>query len=358
MKKTPAVLTAVFALAFVAVAAVLGVKLKKQLTVDADVARQTAQSASFETQVSEITSLTEQSTGFFSGLFTTSTPDNALTSLTAPSVTAALTESTVTLPAGETSESAAESETSLTEKITTVATTIVNTAFSEAFAMPRVPKYIPSESKVDFNTASLASYKYYPDGDYYYTDDKNAWQKNFGYNQVYDSLAVASWMYYDTVRTTFKYENKDWLIQIWKGQYGYYFVGEEIGVYTKKSGSGNQYVCADKSDWLKMEMCFVWDEYHDGNYKPRFLRPYGEYWWCTGFVIGMESSASMKSREQFRMIAHITFKSTEMAELFANAFAANGFKRVSKLDNNSIDTFVQIGPDVAFVWQNINQHKI
>ena len=234
----------------------------------------------------------------------------------------------------------------------------MNTAFKEAFSMPRVPKYVATESKVDFDKASLASYKYYPDGDYYYTDDKNAWQKGFGYNQVYDSLAIASWMYYDTVRTTFDFEGKNWLIQIWKGQYGYYFVGEEIGVYTKEKSSGNQYVCADKTDWLKMEMCFVWDEDHDGNYKPRFIRPYNDYWWCTGFVIGMESAASMRSREQFRMIAHITFKSTEMAELFANAFESNGFKRVAKLDNNVKDTFVQIGPDVAFVWQSINQHKI
>ena len=252
-------------------------------------------------------------------------------------------------------------EKTLTERITsaaaTIATTVVNTAFNDAFSMPRVPKYIPSESKIDFNTASLASYKYDPNGNYYYTNDKDAWQKGFGYNQIYDKLAIVSAMYYDTVRTTFNYEGKEWLIQIWKGQYGYSFVGEEIGVYTK-TGNTNTYACADKSDWLKMEMCFVWDENKDGNYQPRFARPYTDYWWCTGFVVGYESKEAMKSREQFRMVAHITFKSEEMARLFANAFEANGFRRVAKLDNSVKDTFVQIGPDVGFVWQSINQHVI
>lgn len=47
-----------------------------------------------------------------------------------------------------------------------------------------------------------------------------------------------------------------------------------------------------------------------------------------------------------------------MANAFCKAFEANGFKRVAKLNNNVKDTFVQVGPDVAFVWQSINQHVI
>lgn len=248
--------------------------------------------------------------------------------------------------------------TTVTEKITEL-TTLVNKAFSEVFTMPKAPKYIPPDVNINFDKAKLASYKYDPDGNYYYTDDKDCWQSNMGYAQVYDSLAVISMMYYDTVRTTFEYEGKEWMIQIWKGQYGYAFVGGEVGVYTRKIGNDDAfYACADKEDWLRMEMAFIWDEMHDGNYQTIFTRDYDDYWWCTGFVVGFEAAASRKDRSQFRLVHHITFKTAEMANLFCDAFEANGFRRVAKLNNNEVDTFVQVGKDVAFVWQNINQHTI
>lgn len=264
---------------------------------------------------------------------------------------------TETSEAPTTTEMQKES-TTVTEKITEL-TTLVNKAFSEVFTMPKAPRYIPPDININFDKAKLASYKYDPDGNYYYTDDKDCWQSNMGYTQVYDSLAVISMMYYDTVRTTFEYEGKEWLIQIWKGQYGYAFVGGEVGVYTRKIGNDNvPFACADKEDWLKMEMAFIWDEMHDGNYQTIFTRDYDDYWWCTGFVVGFEAAASMKDRSQFRLVHHITFKTEEMAKLFCDAFEANGFRRVAKLNNNEIDTFVQVGKDVAFVWQNINQHTI
>lgn len=253
----------------------------------------------------------------------------------------------------------------LTERITAAVstaaelTTFVNAKFSEVFTMPKAPKYIPPDSKIDFDKAKIASYKYDPEGNYYYTDDKACWQSNFGFNEAYDRLAVVGVIYYDTVRTKFTYGGKEWLIQIWKGQYGYYFVGGEVGVYTRPIGKkGTGYSCAAKEDWLKMEMTFLWDETKTGNYEPELTRPYTEYWWCTGFVVGFEADESLVTREQFRLISHITFKDTEMANAFCKAFEANGFKRVAKLNNNVKDTFVQVGPDVAFVWQSINQHVI
>lgn len=252
----------------------------------------------------------------------------------------------------------------LTEKVTaavkttTELATLVSGKFSEVFTMPQAPKYIPPDTNIDFNKVNIASYKYDPNGNYYYTDDKDCWQSNFGYNEGYDRLAVVGVMYYDTVRTKFVYDNKEWLIQIWKGQYGYCFVGGEVGVYTRPVGkSGTAYSCAAKEDWLKMEMTFLW-KFNSDTYEPTFTRPYTEYWWCTGFVVGYEADESVATREQFRLVTHITFKDTAMADAFCKAFEANGFRRVSKLNNNEKDTFVQLGPDVAFVWQSINQHVI
>jgi hypothetical protein len=284
-----------------------------------------------------------------------------------PSYTAAPSKAASETPAAETST--AKSGEKITEKLTdrvttavqavTELTTLVNAKFSEVFTMPHAPKYIPPDSKIDFDKAKIASYKYDPEGNYYYTDDKACWQSNFGFNEAYDRLAVVGVIYYDTVRTKFTYGGKEWLIQIWKGQYGYYFVGGEVGVYTRPIGKkGTGYSCAAKEDWLKMEMTFLWDETKTGNYEPELTRPYTEYWWCTGFVVGFEADESLVTREQFRLISHITFKDTEMANAFCKAFEANGFKRVAKLNNNVKDTFVQVGPDVAFVWQSINQHII
>ena len=267
--------------------------------------------------------------------------------------TTSVTEATASVTEASTTETTVSETTTLTEKVTQL-TTLAANAFKDVFKMPVAPQYIPPNININFATANLASYKYYPEGNYYYTDDKECWQKNFGFNEVYDKFAPVTMMYYDTVRTIFNYGGQEWLIQMWKGQYGYCFVGGEVGIYTRQPGSGGtHFSCADKEDWLNMEMAFIWDEYNDGVYNTIFTRPYEKYWWCTGFVVGFPNKNIMKTREEFRLVTHITFKNSEMAEAFCNAFSANGFKRVSKLDNNEIDTFVQLGNEVAFVWQNI-----
>ena len=246
--------------------------------------------------------------------------------------------------------------TTLAEKVTQVATTVVNAAFKDVFTLPKAPQYVPPDTDLNFSKINLASYKYNPDGNFYYTDDKECWQKNFGFNEVYDTFAPVTMMYYDTVRTTFEYGGKEWLIQTWKGQYGMAFVGGEIGVYTRPIGSiGSHFTCADKDDWLYMETAFMWDEYETGEYRAVFNRKYDKYWWATGFVVGFPNGSLRKTLSEFRLVVHITFKDAKMADAFCNAFENNGFTRVSKLNNNSPDTFVQVGADVAFVWQNINQ---
>lgn len=240
--------------------------------------------------------------------------------------------------------------TTVTEIITQVVQT-TNKAFYEVFTLPKAPKYVPPDINVDFDKASIASYMYDPDGNYYYTNDKDCWQYNFGFNEGYDSMAPVTMMFYDTVRTKFVYDNKEYLIQMWKGQYGYAFVGGEIGVYTRAVGTkGTHYNCAREDDWLNMEMAFMWNEKGDGNYRPVFNRSYGKYWWCTGFVVGFDGQTN---RHQFRLVGHITFESVEMANLFCEAFEKNGFKRMQSINSNNLDSFVQSGADVGFVWQNI-----
>lgn len=269
--------------------------------------------------------------------------------ITLPDTSAAGTTDAETTSVTDTSSP--EGETTTLTQVVTEVVQATNTAFYQVFSLPKAPKYIPPDSDINFDEASLASYMYDPDGNYYYTNDKDCWQYNFGFNEGYDSMAPLGMMIYDTVRTKFVYDNKEYLIQLWKGQYGYAFVGGEVGVYTRAVGStGTHYSCAREDDWLSMEMAFMWDEYGTGDYRAVFNRPYDKYWWCTGFVVGFDGD---ENRHQFRLVTHITFESVEMANLFCEAFEANGFRRVQSLNSSNIDCFVQVGADVGFVWQNI-----
>lgn len=333
--KNKALIIAIAAIvaAVICVAAVLGIKLSGSDPVP-------------DTSDSSVTEKTEQTSAVYEH-----------TDLSVPDSTQE--NSTLSVPETEITSTAisSASATENTTQPTTVPATVPNTAFKEVFSLPKAPQYVPPDTDLNFDEINLASYKYDPDGNFYYTDDKECWQKNFGFNEVYDAFAPFTIMYYDTVRTTFEYGGKEWLVQIWKGQYGVAFVGGEVGIYTRNPGSvGSHYVCADKEDWLNMEMAFMWDEYETGEYRAVFNRDYEKYWWATGFVVGFPNGSLRQTLKEFRLVTHITFKDTEMANAFCEAFEANGFTRVSKLNNNSPDTFVQVGPDVAFVWQNINHN--
>lgn len=243
----------------------------------------------------------------------------------------------------------------VSEVVTTVKSSLSTASnISSYFVMPKAPKYISKYPNIDFDSVNLASYKYNATGNYYYTDDKDCWQDNFGYNQVYDKLAVVGHMYYDTVRVCFDYGNEHWLIQLWKGQYGYVFVGSEIGVYTRAWDSKtNSYACADKEDWLYMEMTCFWDSAVNGNYEAVLTRPYDKYWWCTGFVLGWLNNT--RDCEEVEMVGRITFKDKAMADAFSSAFISKGFTKRSSYDYNSKDSFIQVGKDVAFVWKSLSE---
>ncbi|MBR3819239.1 MAG: DUF4474 domain-containing protein [Clostridia bacterium] len=344
--KLPIIITSVVAACIVCIAAVLAVKMNNN------------SNPSIEPATDNTYTDFQNTPEYSYPVYNDFTPEE--TETTQPAQSSAIPSAVTTIPMTdipstvlqETQGNTEQASTTVTEKITQI-TTVISQQFSKVFDMPKAPKYIPPDTDINFDKASIASYKYDPNGNYYYTDDKNAWQSNFGFNEGYDSMAPVTMMFYDTVRTKFVYDNKEWLVQIWKGQYGYAFVGGEVGIYTRKVGSGGtHYNCAKKEDWLKMEMCFMWDEYQTGEYRPVFNRPYTDYWWCTGFVVGFDGGTN---RHQFRLVTHITFKDAEMADAFCEAFEKNGFKRVSSLTRNDIDCFVQIGADVGFVWQNINQ---
>ena len=203
----------------------------------------------------------------------------------------------------------------------------------------------------------VLGYKYSYRDDYYYTNDKKCWQSNFGFGPLYDIVAPYVLLEYDYVRIFFTYEDKDWMIQFWKGQYGLLFFGSEQGVYTKphsdkKDGLFTFYQCADEKDWLDMEMTLFHDEKGNGNYVRQFSRDYGKYWWCTGFKPGhlrIEEPA-----KELRTVGTITLKDEEMTKLFVEGLKKCGFKQAKNTDSIGLDEFYADGNSVHFTWQNIS----
>ncbi len=209
----------------------------------------------------------------------------------------------------------------------------------------------------DFLTKhQVLSYQYSYIDDYYYTNDKEAWQYNFGFGKIYDFVSPYILLEYDYVRVFFTYENKDWMIQMWKGQYGMIFYGGEIGVYNRPHSEKGvhewtMYSCPAEEDWLGMEMTLYHQDIQ-GNYIREFSREYDKYWWCTGFKNG--HLRQEEPADELRLEARITFKDEEMRDLFTAGLAECGFGEAKSKASLGLDQFYKDGNDVHLIWQNIS----
>lgn len=111
-----------------------------------------------------------------------------------------------------------------------------------------------------------------------YYSHLNPLQRQFGFNFIYDMAAPMAGMFYDTKRIEFIYDNREWMIQIWKGQYGI-TSGAEIGLYNRPMDRVMQYDCADDEDLIEMQFDF----YNQNQFV--FSRGPEKHWWLTGFKI-------------------------------------------------------------------------
>ncbi len=155
------------------------------------------------------------------------------------------------------------------------------------------------------------------------------WQRRVGYNAGFDMGASLVTIYIDYVRVKFEYNNKDWMLQFWKGQYGPFFYGAEIGLYNKpKDRDLGHYDCASDEESIGMQMDF----YRDNQLK--FSRPWQNYWWCTGFVpfsplILVPSAAFVTSqaRKNLKVEAFIKPKDDEMFDAIVAALMAEDVQK-------------------------------
>lgn len=136
------------------------------------------------------------------------------------------------------------------------------------------------------------------------------WQRNMGYTSLYDDLSVLGDMYFDTIRFQFKYGDKKWMYQIWKGRYGA-TSGCEIGVYCQDRRTDNPQFFDVPSDEDPLPgLYFELYRYEDFMFSNGPLR----HWWLTGFRL-LDSSES----DALHMKCRFYMPSTEMCDAFETA---------------------------------------
>lgn len=155
------------------------------------------------------------------------------------------------------------------------------------------------------------------------------WQRQFGFTPLYDLLAKIAFDY-TTERIFFDYGGKEWMVQIWKGNYGFdLFVGGEVGLYNRPEGSlGMFYNCAALDEMLPMSIR-VYDSGRDYINRDEYLT-----WWATGFTM-----ADPVKPKSLSMDFTIDFQNKEMCDAFENAVADKDFSKCERTENKMIITW-------------------
>ncbi len=364
MKKTnvPAIVTAVLAICLVATVAVLGVKAKNNAKVieaapsDYNTENSFDLSTIGEDEYTEGIIPTE-----LSSIYITQAPPSSLTQAAvipsttkAPATSAKVIETqTVKADTGSTAVVAVVDNVTVPvqneEDLQHAAAATVGTTVSEK-DLP-LDMYFAGLHKLGYNVIGPKGFIYNDD------TDPNCMQRNFGYNVLYDAGAKLIDFSIETTRVKFKYDKKEYMIQLWKGQYisgDIGTVGGEVGIYTRNEGTTSMighYNCAERSDWLQMEMTVLWDEFDDGNYLPQLTRKYDYHWWETGYVDGQLKNR--RDSSPLRILSRISFKDELQASQFEKALIGNGFKSVKEFNPTIKDTCKRYGNNVILVWQDV-----
>lgn len=172
----------------------------------------------------------------------------------------------------------------------------------------------------------------YDAGQYLVVGATQAWQRQFGFCRLYDILSPLVFMDYDTVRIKFRYDNMDWMVQLWKGNYAI-TNGGEIGIYHKPTGRLVEfYDCAADDELPQMAMTL-----RKGD-QVLFSRDLQPHWWMTGFQLG-----TLYKPAQLTLDGQLVFDDPGMRDAFVAAFQ----QQVCPLTSS-----IQVEGDlVSFSWK-------
>ncbi len=159
----------------------------------------------------------------------------------------------------------------------------------------------------------------------------NSWQRNFGFMMTYDIFCYVTKIFdYITERVHFTYDNREWMIQVWKGKY-LIAPGGEIGIYNREIGAPTTfYNCASDEDMMVMTMKLYHKDELLLEMEPTL------HWWLTGFKF----YEKVYVPESLILHGSIQFPTVEMADLFVASAAQEATDMAT----------TQNGATVAFIW--------
>ncbi len=149
---------------------------------------------------------------------------------------------------------------------------------------------------------------------------EDAWQRDFGYGKLYDEMAPVMNMIIHSEPVYFSYDNRRWMIEFWKGQYGI-TTGAEVGIYVEKERGREEdpadvfYQCVSQEEELPVSMIL----YKNGK---RIFRREKRHWWLTGFFLGEFSWPS-----ELMLEVSLTFPDMEMLEAFLEGCYRAGYRQ-------------------------------
>ena len=149
----------------------------------------------------------------------------------------------------------------------------------------------------------------------------DCWMRNFGFCLFYDVIAgTMPWFFnYNTRRFKFDYDGKEWMIQVWKGNY-VITNGAEVGIYNRDaSKSGTFYNCVNDEEMLDMSMQVCAGE------KILVDKPMQKHWWINGFNL----SGRMYLPSLLTLKFSIVMPDEEMRDAFCESIDKHYRKDVS-----------------------------
>ena len=160
-----------------------------------------------------------------------------------------------------------------------------------------------------------AGFEYLPDEDIMGSTMNNV-QRHGGYCKLYDETAYVISSIIDSEPIYFRYDGYEWMIELWKGQYGIE-TGCEIGIYyreqdkplsiAEKTLMGKLYSCVPDERMLDLRFSLKKGD------EELFIRDWKRHWWLTGFHWGLLSEP-----EQLTMKVGIRFPNREMEQAFVH----------------------------------------
>ncbi len=153
---------------------------------------------------------------------------------------------------------------------------------------------------------------YYIEREDIFSSRKDAWQRKMGYGIEYDYAAPMSNMVIDSLPVYFDYDDKTWLIELWKGQYGI-TIGGEVGIYhAKKIVAPEKYAVTHYDAVNDFELPYISCRLM---VKDRVVYDnQARHWWLTGFKVG-----KIENPKNITLFSAIHFENHVMANAFYNS---------------------------------------